>query len=300
MRIVLLSLGSAGSCSGVRVPVLACRDALRQGGAEVDVVTAESDQELDAAVESTLPGSNGVESEPNGAESGLVVAATSDGELRAVLRRMVRRYAPPPSKRPAGLPADRTIPDLPPIGVLPLDSSRPPELVTRLQLPRTPEQTAAAVLGGNVRRFDLFRTDSGSVTLHGALIGGSGEQGQAAAWQGKIEVDDTVLSDGAEPLLACAIANSSGHAVIDDLPLVGETDPTDGLIDVGVVVPVVRQGLLRRKVRVEVRRSRGRAVSITPRDPVAYLDDGVAGTLGRKRSWWAERTAWAVYVPTAP
>ncbi|MGH3715284.1 MAG: hypothetical protein ACRDT4_17745, partial [Micromonosporaceae bacterium] len=225
----------------------------------------------------------------------LVVAAVTDGELRAVLRRIVRRYAPPPSKRPPELAADRTIPDLPAIGVLPLDAADPPALAVRLGLPRTPDEVAKAVVAGATRRLDLLRTDSGSVTLHGALVGGADEHGQAAAWYGRIEVDDAILSDGTEPLVACAIANDTGYATIDGLPLVATADPADGLIEVGIAVPVLRRGLLRRTLRVEVRRSRGRAVSITPRDEVPYLDDGVAGTLGRKRSWWIERSAWAVY-----
>jgi hypothetical protein len=47
---------------------------------------------------------------------------------------------------------------------------------------------------------------------------------------------------------------------------------------------------------VEVRRARGRAVSVLPRDgELQFLDDGVAGVLTRKRSWWIEPGAWAVY-----
>ena len=38
-----------------------------------------------------------------------------------------------------------------------------------------------------------------------------------------------------------------------------------------------------------MRRARGRAVAVTPRDDeLPFLDDGVAGTLTRKRSWWME------------
>ncbi|MGH3715114.1 MAG: hypothetical protein ACRDT4_16875, partial [Micromonosporaceae bacterium] len=50
MQIVLLSLVSSGTCSGERVPVLACRDALRAAGAEVTTVSAESDEQIDAAL----------------------------------------------------------------------------------------------------------------------------------------------------------------------------------------------------------------------------------------------------------
>ncbi|MGH3736735.1 MAG: hypothetical protein ACRDT6_14155 [Micromonosporaceae bacterium] len=302
MEIILLSLVSSGSCSGERVPVLACRDALRAGGASVTTLAADSDEQIDAALTEVfgkvLPSAvfGEVTGDTEQGERRLVVAAVTDGELRAVLRRMVRRYAPAPSKRPDTLAPDRTIPDLPAVGVLPLDAAAPPELVVRLGLPRTPEEVAAAVLAGAARRLDLFRTDSGSVTLHGALVGGADQHGQATAWYGRIEVDDAVLADGTEPLVACAVANAGGYATIDDLPLVAAEDATDGLMDVGIAVPVLHRGLLRRKLRVEVRRSRGRAVSITPRDEVPYLDDGVAGSLGRKRSWWVERSAWAVYV----
>jgi hypothetical protein len=284
VHVVLLSLAATGGCSGERVPVLACRDALRSAGAQVSTVTADSDEQIDAVFPELRE------------DHRLVVAATSDGEVRAVLRRMVRHHAPPPSRRPPDLPADRTVPDLPAIGLLPLDAHTPPELVTRLGLPCSPADVAAAVIAGSARRIDLLRTDSGSVTVHGALVGGADENGQATAWYGKVEVDDAVLSDGSEPLIACAIANAPGYATIDGLPLAGEADPADGSIDVGIAVPVLRRGLVRRKLQVEVRRIRGRAVSITPRDDVPFLDDGVAGSLGRKRSWWIERSAWAVYV----
>ena len=283
MHVVLLSLVSSGACSGERVPVLACRDALRAAGAEVTTLAAGSDQEIDPSFADLDD------------ERRLVVAAATDGEVRAVIRRMVRRYAPPPSKRPDDLPPDRTVYDLPPIGILPLDARTPPDLVKRLGLPTTPERVAEAVLSGTTRRLDLFRTDSGSVTLNGALIGGADEQGRATAWYGRIEVDDAVLSDGTEPLMACVVANAAGYGTVDDLPLAGSPTPDDGKLDVGVALPVVQRGLMRRKLRVEVRRVHGRAVAVTPRDDVPYLDDGVAGTLGRKRSWWIERGAWAVY-----
>jgi hypothetical protein len=279
--------------------VLTCRDVLRNKGVTVTTISAESDTEIDAAFEDLDDeGADSLDAcarDSAPSRRRLVVAAASDGELRAVLRRLVRRYAPPPSKRPEDLPADRTVYDLPPVGVLPLDGRTPPDLVARLGLPTTPEAVAAAVVGGQTRRLDLFRTDSGSVTLHGALVGGADQDGQAVAWYGRVEVDDVVLSDGSEPLIACAIANSHGYATVDDLPLVAGADPADGTIDVGVAVPVVKRGWLRRTLRVEVRQSRGRAVSVTPRDEVPYLDDGVAGTLSRKRSWWIERAAWAVY-----
>jgi hypothetical protein len=232
----------------------------------------------------------------------LVVAAATDGQLRAVVRRLVRRYAPPPSKRPADLAADRTVPDLPPLAVLPLDPAATGDLAAQLGLPRSPQQVADAVLDGTVRRLDLLRNDGGSVTIDGALVGGSDDDGRAVPWRGRIEVDDAVLSDGTDRIIACAIGNAGGYATVDGLPLLADGDPTDGRIEVAVAIPVVKRGRFRTpRVRVEVRRARGRAVSVLPRDgELQFLDDGVAGSTTRKRSWWIEPGAWAVYAPRPP
>jgi hypothetical protein len=116
----------------VRVPVLACADALKSGGATVDLVTAGSDADIDAAVKPVEAG-----------EARLVVAAATDAEVRAVVRRMVRHLTPPPSKRPADMPSNRTIPDLPPRSVLP----RTGRTAVRRARPATaPADVAAATL----------------------------------------------------------------------------------------------------------------------------------------------------------
>ncbi|MFD0823339.1 hypothetical protein ACFQ0D_34630, partial [Micromonospora zhanjiangensis] len=157
---------------------------------------------------------------------------------------------------------------------------------------------ARAVLDGRVRRLDLLRNDGGSVTLDGAVVGGADEAGQPRPWRGRVEVDDHVLSAGEEPLIGCVVANAAGYAVVDGVPLLASVDPADGVLDVAVAVPVLaRSGWGRKRVRIEVRRARGRAVAVTPReDRVDYLDDGVRGELTRKRSWWIEPGAWAVYL----
>jgi hypothetical protein len=282
LDVVLLTLddGPGGGCASTpRVPVLACRDALVAGGARVETITAFSDEDIDAALDKT--------------DARLIVAAAADGQVRAVVRRMVRRYAPPPSTRPDSLPQDRTLPDLPPIGLLPMGDV---DLVTRLGLPSDSEEVAAAVLAGRTRRLDLLRNDGGSVTLHGALLGGAGDDGRAVPYAARVEVDDAVLTDGTEPLLATAVANADGYASVDDLPLVTRVDAADGVLDVAVALPVTtRRWYGRREVRVEVRRARGRAVAVHPFADVPFVDDGVAGTLGRKRTWWMERGAWAVF-----
>ena len=309
--VVLLSLaeGSGGGCGSEcggcntacapRTPVLACADALRAAGARVETVMAASDQEIDAV----LAGFDGP-ARPDGltwpATDGgrrLVVATATDGQLRAVVRRLVRRYAPPPSRRPADLARNRTVPDLPPLAILPLDPSDSTDLAAQLGLPRTPAEVAAAVLGDAVRRVDLLRNDGGSITLDGALIGGADDDGRAVPWRGRVEVDDKVLSAGDEPIVACSIGNAGRYAEFDGFRLLGEGNPTDGQMEVSVAVPrLVKQRFRGTKVRVEVRRARGRAVSVLPRDTeLQFLDDGVAGSTNRKRSWWIEPGAWAVY-----
>jgi len=275
-QVILLSLDEG--CP--RTPVLACRDALTAEGADVSTVVAGSDAELDEVL-ARLDGPGRPDGLTFPALDGprLVVAAAAAGQVRAVLRRMVRRYAPPPSRRPSDLPADRTVPDLPPVGVLPLYGA------SLFDLPTDPAEVAKAVLHGRPYRLDLLRTDAGSVTLDGALVGG--EVGFAAG----VEVDGVVLARPDEPIAACVVGNGSGYATVDGLPLVPGADPADGILNVAVAVPV----RVRSRPRVEVRRAQGRAVSVTPVGEVPFLDDGVAGTLARKRSWWLERGAWAVF-----
>ncbi|SCG19146.1 hypothetical protein GA0070610_5509 [Micromonospora echinofusca] len=291
-----------GRCDTPRVPVLACADALTARGARVETVTARSDAEIDEVLARfdgpTRP--DGLPWPDPDSKTRLVVASASDAQLRAVVRRLVRRYAPPPSRRPDDLPGNRTVPDLPPIGVLPLDPARSTthrDLAAQLGLPRDPAAVAAAVLDGTPRRLDLLRNDGGSVTLDGALVGAADDNGRPLHWRGRVEVDDAVLSNGDDPLLACAIGNAGGYAQLDDVALLGAPDPTDGLVEVAVAVPVVtRSALGRKRVRLEVRRARGRAVAVLPREgKVPFLDDGAEGELSRKRSWWTEPGAWAVW-----
>jgi hypothetical protein len=278
--VVLLTLADAAECDSPRVPVLECADALRAGGATVDVTTARADTEIDTALKPV-----------EAADARLVVAAATDAEVRAVVRRLVRHYAPPPSKRPAELPDGRTVFDLPPLAVLPL-SPAVPALATELALPRTPAEVAAATLAGRVRRLDLLRTDAGSVTLHGCLLGGVDASGTAVAWRARVDVDDAVVADGREPLLACSV-RATGASEVDGLPLVTAAPPDDGRVHVAVAVPVVRR---RAPVTFEVRRARGRAVTIRPREEVHLVDDGVAGAISRPRAWWIEAGCWAAYV----
>jgi hypothetical protein len=290
VAIVLLTLGEDSQCAcdngacGTRTPILACRDALRTASAQVETVVAHNDAEIDAALKARP-------------DARLIVATAADGQLRAVMRRLVRLHAPAASQRPEALAEDRTMPDLPPIGVLPLGPD-PTDLATRLGLPRSPAEVAAAVLAGHVRRLDLLRNDGGSVTLDGALLGGVDASGTASTYLARVEVDDAVLADGTEPVLMSVVANAGRYATVDGLPLVTSPVMDDGVLDVAVALPRASRRLFRRpRVEIEVRRAHGRAVAIIPRVDVPFVDDGVQGTLSRKRSWWMERGAWGVYVP---
>jgi hypothetical protein len=272
---------------------------LTAAGARVETITAESDEEIDEVIArfDGDPRPDGLTWPDADSKLRLVVASATDGQLRAVVRRLVRRYAPAPSKRPADLATDRTVPDLPPMAILPLDAAATTDLAAQLGLPRTPAAVAAAVLNGQIRRLDLLRNDGGSVTVDGALVGGADGEGRAVPWRGRVEVDSAVLSDGDEPIMACAIGNGGAYASFDGIRLLADGDPTDGRVEVAVAVPVVvKQRFRGTRVRLEVRRARGRAVSVLPRDgELPFLDDGVAGSMNRKRSWWTEPGAWAVY-----
>ena len=288
MDVLLLAPGPGVA---TRVPVLSCRDALRKG-ANVEVLELDSDADVDSAVKrATVDGAR-------------LVVAGGDGQLRAVLRRMVRRALPRGGDRPADLPSDRTVPDLSAIGVLPLEAHSDADLAAKLGLPRAPADVAEAVLGGVERRVDLLRHDGGSVTVHGALLGGADESGRPVPWFARIDVDDTVLADGTEPLLACAVANADGYTSLAGLPMVVSADPADGVLEVGLALPAPQpRGLFGRKRahgEIEVRRARGRAAQFTivtkdTGDGVPVTDDGVAGTVSNKRTWWMERDVWAVY-----
>ncbi|GAB3996307.1 hypothetical protein GCM10029992_16070 [Glycomyces albus] len=126
-----------------------------------------------------------------------------------------------------------------------------------------------------------MRHDGGGVCVDGVRLGGGDRP-----WKGVVALDDAVLADGSEQILACVVANADGYAAADDLVL-AEPDPSDGRIDVAVAVPVT-VGRLRKRVRIEVRRARGRAVAVEPEGKVAFVSDGLVDELGRKRTWWVE------------
>lgn len=259
--------------SGPRTQVLACADALRAGGAEVRLTDAVDDAGIDQVVTDT----------PR-----IVVAADSDAQIRAVVRRAVRRLAPPPGERPSDLADDRTVGELPPLAVLGL--AQQPEIVAHFGLPDTPQAVAKAVLGGTVKRTDVLRNDGGGVTIHGVRIGGGDRP-----WRAQIALDDTIITDGKESLVTSVVANGTGYAEVDGLPLC-EPDPADGELNIAVATPVLHRGLIKRRTRIEVRRGAGRAVAITPMSPVPIIDDGTVDELKRKRTWWMERGIAGWYV----
>ncbi|MEU6858275.1 hypothetical protein AB0B28_05290 [Glycomyces sp. NPDC046736] len=266
MNVVVLTLLEANCANpGPRTQALHLADELRSLGAAVRTVEAAKPEEIDPVLDDP--------------DERIVLAAESDEQVNAVIARLVRRVMPAASKRPEGLPEGRTIPDLPAVAVLPL--SGVPGIVTRLGLPEKPAEVAQAVVGGAVLRTDLMRHDGGGVAVDGVRLGGGDRP-----WRGVVNLDDVVLADGSEQILACVVANADGYAATDDMVL-AEPDPADGKIDVAVAVPVT-VGRLRKKLRIEVRRARGRAVAVHPEDAVTFIQDGLVDELRRKRTWWVE------------
>lgn len=268
MDVTVLSLVDGQPSCGPRTQVLACCDVLRAGGANVELTDVSDDAGIDAVIDSG---------------KAIVLAADTDAQVRAVLRRAVRCMAPAPSNRSPDLPEGRTVADLPALAVLPLATA--PDLVAQFGLPDSPEAVARAVLSGNIKRTDLLRHDGGGVTIHGIRIGGGDRP-----WRGKIAMDDAILSDGNEPLVTSVVANAGGYGTVDGLPLC-EPDPSDGKLNVAIATPVMHRSLFKRRARIEVRRGVGRAVAITPVETVSYIDDGAVHELGRKRTWWMESGA---------
>ena len=200
------------------------------------------------------------------------MAAATDAELRAVVRRMVRRYAPPPSKRPAELPPGRTVFDLPPLGVLPLTPAVP-ALVRSLALPtrsgrgggggpgrpRTPARPAAHTTAARSRCTAACWAARSTAGRHRC---------------GRADRDATTpCSATARRPCWPAPSATPDSSDVDGLPLLVDGDrPTTALVEVAVAVPVLRRRWLRAaEAQVEVRRARGRAMSVTPRDDEVRL-----------------------------
>ncbi|MCD0443551.1 hypothetical protein LO763_07905 [Glycomyces sp. A-F 0318] len=266
MNVVVLTLVEAGCANpGPRTQTLHLVDELKSRGAAVRTVEAAAADEIDPVLDDP--------------DERIVLAADTDEQVNAVVARLLRRTLPAASKRPDDLPAGRTVADLPALAVLPLSGT--PGIVRRLGLPEKPAEVAEAVASGAVRRTDLMRHDGGGVAVDGVRLGGGDRP-----WRGVVNLDDVVLADGSEQILACVVANADGYAAADDMVL-AEPDPADGKIDVAVAVPVT-VGRLRKRLRIEVRRARGRAVAVHPDDSVTFVQDGLVGELGRKRTWWVE------------
>ena len=194
--------------------------------------------------------------------------------------------SPPPSKRPADLPPNRTVFDLPPLSVLPL-APAVPALVSALDLPATRPTWPRPLWPAAERRLGSApqRRRLGDAARVPAWWG---RPGQAAPFRARIEVDDTVLTDGDETVLACAVRNA-GPSDVDGLPLVWTHARTTDWSRSRSPFRSLRRRLIRQAdVRVEVRRARGRAMSVTPREAISDPLTTGGRTLTRKRSWWTE------------
>jgi len=253
---LLLTSALAGSAEQAGVDAAA---AVLTGAGGVEVVTASSPAEVDAALDRQA--------------GRRLVLAGGDRDLHRLVRRLWRR-------------GDLGIP----VGLVPLGPDH--GLASRLRLPLDSAQAAGAVLTGHPRAVDLIRSDGGGNVVVGAVhIGegwdGEGWTGRLAAFRGQrgtplhVNVDDAVLADGGRRLLAVAIT-----AVEGELEVVLRGPPA----------PVVGTG--GQPFRL-VRRARGRAVSVAaaPRVEVSVTADGEPGTLRGRRSWWVEVGAWSVICP---
>ena len=182
-----------------------------------------------------------------------------------VVRRLVRRYAPPPSKRPAELPADRTMFDLPPLAVLPLDAggarAGPYPRPCRPSPARSPrpslDRPRATPRPAPHRRW-IRDAARGSARRRRGRPGRSWRPGRGAT---------TPYCPKGTNRCSPAPSANAGHSDVDGLPLVVDAAADDGLVEVAVAVPVLRRRLLRSaSPQVEVRRARGRAMSVTPHE----------------------------------
>ena len=202
------------------------------------------------------------------------------------------------SARPTA--AGRTVPDLPADRrAAARPGARPTWSPRSWACPATRPTVAAAVLGGRVRRLDLLRNDGGSVTLDGCCSAASTTAAGRCTGAGRVEVDDAVLTDGEEPVLACAVAQrrrvrDAGRAAAAGRRRPGRRPGRRGGRGAGG-----RTGRCCARPACGSRcAGPGAARWRSPRATTSFhfVDDGVAGELTRKRSWWIEPGAWAVYV----
>src|ERR1700753_2978334 len=92
------SCGSCGDACGTKLPIRICADALRDAGARVETVTAESDADIDAVIKrfDADARTDGLDWPDADSKFRLIVATSTDGQLRAGVRRVGRPDAPPP------------------------------------------------------------------------------------------------------------------------------------------------------------------------------------------------------------
>ena len=194
--------------------------------------------------------------------------------------------AQPPPRRPARA---SHIPDpAAGSGILPLDPSPPPaqrDLAAQLELEREPAQVAAAVLAGGSRSAGPTTPRRRFGDPRRGPIGGSDAAGRACHgrrwWRWTTRCSPEGRAGARRPGGQRRRVRSP-----DGLPMVTHADPADGTVEVAVACRCGPGGA--DAPRMEVRRARGRAAAVAPAGTVAYLDDGVAGHLTRKRSWWVE------------
>ena len=276
-----------------------------QARASVEVVATSNPGELDSVL--------------HRAGSRRIVVAGGDGSLHAVVAALHRRHDL----------ADSVL------GLLPLGTGN--DFARCMDIPLDPEEAAALILDGEVRRVDVMVDELGGIVVNNVHVGAGAQASRRGhrwkerlgsvglgkvnlgklgypigAFQAafmppqirlRIEVDGTVVCDVDQPVLMVAVGN--GTSVGGGAELTPEADPEDGRVDVMIsrsVGPLAKFGYA-----VGVARARHherddvqylRASSVTVSGESFYCSaDGEISGPERRRSWRVEPSAYAMVLP---
>lgn len=287
---LLLASTRAGSTDADAVE--AARAAMAAAGADVELVTTGTPEELDAAL-SVVAGRR-------------LVVAGGDGSLHVVVTRLHAR---------GELDQD--------LALVPLGTGN--DLARALGLPLEPGPAGTLAATGQPRALDLLLDDAGGVAVNAVHLGIGAEAAQASAavkprlgplayplgalvagvrsrgHRLRVEVDGTLLHDGRA--LMVGIANGPG--IGGGTALVPGALPDDGLLDVLVSTAVgplarvsygaaMRRGTQRRSPHV--RTARGVSVTVSG-GPAPVNADGEIGEQVVRRTWQVVPAAWRLVRP---
>ena len=288
---LLLTNTSAGSTEDAALESAVA--ALRDAGADVDVVPLREPGDLDTALDR------------RGRRT--VVLAGGDGSVHTAVAALHRRGE---------------LTDVP-LGLLPMGTGN--DLARTLGIPLDPVAAAAALLQARPRRLDLLVDDADGVGVNVVHVGVGAEAAQRAAslkaglgkaaypvggvlagatasgWDLSVSVDGADVDlDG--PALMVAVAN--GRTIGGGAVLAPDAEPDDGLLDLVVATstgPLARLGFgadLRsgeHVARDDVLVVRGREVCVSG-EPFPLNADGEIEVDVRARTWRVQPAAWSLLV----